>query len=220
MKRVAINASGHGPRSGSMFVSLPPETPVKKRLLPLLIAIAVPLAAQSYELGLNISRQAYPSHTELGAFKFEPQDKTVVAGRFGYSFFDLGPALFQVTAVYQPKVDTEIRLNGTNTGTSLGDEYWGVGAMFNFKALVAVGAGVAYRSEKLTGPSASTTYGRPWARVNVGYAFPTPLVKPFIGLEVAAPLTTKSYNDALTSEDILKSFAPKLQVGIYGGIRF
>lgn len=196
-----------------MFLSLPLETPVKKFLLPLLIA--VPLAAQSYELGLNISRQAYPSNV-VSAIKDEPQDKTVVAGRFGYSFFDLGPALFQVTAVYQPKVDTEIR----PTGASLGDEYWGVGAMFNFKALVAVGAGVEYRSEKLTGLGASTTYGRPWARVNVGYAFPTPLVKPFIGLEVAAPLTTKSYRDSLTSEDILKSFAPKLQVGIYGGIRF
>ncbi len=204
-----------------MFLSLPLETPVKKILLPLLIA--VPLAAQSYELGLNISRQAYPSNTGsfvLGTGKVEPQDKTVVAGRFGYSFFDLGPALFQVTLAYQPKVDTEIRLNGANTGTSLGDEYWGVGAMFNFKALVAVGAGVEYRSEKITGFGNTTTYGRPWARVNVGYAFPTPLVKPFIGLEVAAPLTTKSYNDSLTSEDILKSFAPKLQVGLYGGIRF
>ncbi len=95
-----------------------------------------------------------------------------------------------------------------------------MGAMFNFKALVAVGAGVEYRSEKITGPTTSTTYGRPWARVNAGYAFPTPLVKPFIGIEVAAPLTKKDYNDSLSSEDTLKAFAPKLQVGVYGGIRF
>ncbi len=191
---------------------------MKKILLPLLLA--VPLAAQSFEVGLNVSRQVYPSQTELGAFNFAPQDKTVVAGRIGYSFFDLGPALFEVTGVYQPKADTEVKLNGSSTGSSLGDEYWGVGAMFNFKALVAVGAGVEYRSERITGPTASTTYGRPWVRVNAGYAFPTPIVKPFIGLEVAAPLTSKTYNDALSPEDTLKSYAPKLQVGLYGGIRF
>ena len=43
--------------------------------------------------------------------------------------------------------------------------------------------------------------------MNAGYAFPTPLVKPFIGLEVAVPLTDKD-------------LGPKLQIGVYGGIRF
>jgi hypothetical protein len=191
---------------------------MKKLLLPLILV--APLAAQSFELGLNVSRQQYPGNTELGAFRVEPQDKTVVAGRFGYALVDLGPALFQITAVYQPKVDTDVKVNGVTSPTQLGQEYWGVGAMFNFKALVAVGAGVEYRSEKLSTPGISTTYGRPWARVNAGYAFPTPLVKPFIGIEVAAPLTKKDYNDALSSEDTLKAFAPKLQVGVYGGIRF
>ena len=190
---------------------------MKKVLLPLILV--APLAAQTFEVGLNVSRQQYPSITTGGA-RVEPQDKTVVAGRIGYALVDLGPALFQVTAVYQPKVDTDFKVNGTTTTDQLGHEYWGVGAMFNFKALVAVGAGVEYRSEKLTSPGLSTTYGRPWARVNVGYAIPTPLLKPFIGLEVAAPLTTKTYNDALSPEDTLKAFAPKLQVGVYGGIRF
>ncbi len=191
---------------------------MKKILLPLLFV--APLAAQSFEVGLNVSRQQYPSITEAGLMKVEPQDKTVVAGRFGYALVDLGPALFQVTAVYQPKVDTDVKVNGATSAAQLGQEYWGVGAMFNFKALVAVGAGVEYRSEKLSTPGVSTTYGRPWARINAGYAFPTPLVKPFIGIEVAAPLTKKDYNDSLGTEDILKSLAPKLQVGVYGGIRF
>jgi len=190
---------------------------MKKLLLPLILV--APLAAQSFEVGLNISRQQYPSLTS-GGNTAEPQDKTVVAGRFGYSIVDLGPALFQVTAVYQPKADTDIKVNGTTTTEQLGHEYWGVGAMFNFKALVAVGAGVEYRSEKMSVPGLSTTYGRPWARVNAGYAFPTPLVKPFIGIEVAAPLVKKDYNDSLSPEDTLKAFAPKLQIGVYGGIRF
>ena len=191
---------------------------MKRYLLPMILV--APLAAQTFEVGLNVSRQQYPSHTVGGVNRDEPQDKTVVAGRFGYSFVDLGPALFQVTAAYQPKVDTDVKVNGVTSPSQLGQEYWGVGAMFNFKAVVAVGAGVEYRSEKLSMPGTSTTYGRPWARVNAGFAFPTPIVKPFIGIEVAAPLVKKDYSDSLSPEDALKSFAPKLQIGIYGGIRF
>ncbi|HJV21404.1 MAG TPA: hypothetical protein VJ570_01855, partial [Holophagaceae bacterium] len=102
-------------------------------------------------------------------------------------------------------------------------KHWSVGAMFNFKAMVAFGAGLEYRSESLditgTGGAFSTTYGRPWARANVGFAFPTPIVKPFVGLEVAAPLSSKS-NETGSPEDVAKSLAPKMQIGLYGGIRF
>jgi hypothetical protein len=190
-----------------------------KMLLPLILA--VPLGAQSFEVGLNISRQQYPTITELGTFRVEPQDKTTVAARLGYALVDFGPALFQATAVYQPKADTDVKVNGATSPTQFGQEYWGVGAMFNFKALLAVGAGVEYRSEKLSSTSGvSTTYGRPWARLNAGYAFPTPLVKPFIGIEVATPLSKKDYNDSLDSADTLKAMAPRLQIGVYGGIRF
>ncbi len=179
---------------------------MKKILLPLLFV--APLAAQSFELGLNVSRQSYTTQTAPPGI--EPQDKTVVAGRIGYSFLDLGPALFQVTAVYQPKADTEVQSSGAATPWKVGHEYAGVGVMFNFKALVAIGAGVDYRFEKSTYTDTLTTshtFSRPWARVNAGYAFPTPLVKPFIGIEAAVPLT---------KEDL----APKFQVGLYGGVRF
>jgi hypothetical protein len=191
---------------------------IKALLLPLL---SMPLAAQNLELGLHVSRQSYTSQSIPDAT--EPQDKTVLAARLGYSVVDLGPALFQVTAVYQLKVDTEMKVDGVTSRTTLGHEYWGVGVMFNFKAVVAVGAGLDYRSEKISAHdvgTVSTTYGRPWARVNAGYAFPTPALKPFIGLEVAAPLTQKSYDSAAVFEDRLKSWAPKLQVGLYAGIRF
>ncbi len=179
---------------------------MKKLVLPLLLV--APLAAQSFELGLNVSRQTYKSQESTPIV--EAEDKTVIAARVGYSLMDLGPALFQVTAAYQPKVETDLKPNGFLVPTKLENEYWAVGAMFNFKALIAVGAGVDYRFEKRTITnvySSSETYSRPWARVNAGYAFPSPLVKPFIGLEVAVPLT---------DEDL----GPKLQVGVYGGIRF
>jgi hypothetical protein len=57
-------------------------------------------------------------------------------------------------------------------------------------------------------------------RANAGYAFPSPVVKPFVGLEVALPLTSKSFDRAATDEENMKAFAPKLQIGLYAGIRF
>ncbi len=192
---------------------------MKKFVLPLLLV--VPLGAQSFELGLHVAQQAYSSQSIPE--KAEPQNKTVLAARFGYSIVDLGPALCQVTAVYQPKVDTDMKVDGVVSNTKLGHEYWGVGVMFNFKAVVAFGAGLDYRSEKISAHdvgTVSTTYGRPWARVNAGYAFPTPIVKPFIGLEVAVPLTKTSYSGTARFEEQLKSWAPSMQVGIYAGIRF
>lgn len=187
-----------------------------------LLALALsPMAAQDFEVGLNVSRQAYRESTIPGS-TLKADDKTVVAARFGYALVDMGPALFQLTAGYQPKVETEVAQTGSGTGV-MKQGYWSAGAAFNFKAMFAVGVGVEYRSERLQDMStggASTTYGRPWARANVGYAFPTPLVKPFVGLEVAAPMSKKDGSSATSNEDVLKSIAPKMQVGIYGGIRF
>lgn len=184
-----------------------------------LLALALsPLAAQDFEVGLNVSRQAYRESNITGT-NFKADDKTVVAARFGYALVDMGPALFQLTAGYQPKVETEVAQTGSSNA-AMKQGYWSAGAAFNFKAMVAVGVGLEYRSERLENAGVSTTYGRPWARANVGYAFPSPLVKPFLGLEVAAPMSKKDGNGATTTEDIMKSIAPKMQVGIYGGIRF
>ncbi len=186
------------------------------RVAHLLLLLPLPLVAQSFEVGVNVSRQSYTSTTTPGfsghpdpvAFDFD--SKTVIAGRIGYSLVNVGPAMLQVSAAYQPKADTDLKPNGVTVPTKLGSEYWGVGAMFQFKALVAFGAGVDYRFEKTTIENVFTSthsFNRPWARVNAGYAFPAPVVKPFISLEIAAPFTKEDKG-------------PELQVGIYAGIRF
>jgi len=58
--------------------------------------------------------------------------------------------------------------------------------------------------------------------VNAGFAIPSPVVKPFVGLEVAFPLTTKSsgVDSSASTADALKAMAPKSQFGLYAGIRF
>jgi hypothetical protein len=197
---------------------------MKLRFLSLALIAALPAAAQDYELGLFVGQQSYHSQ-KAGSLDIKGKNQTVLAARFGYSVIDLGPALFQLTAGYQPKVSSNIEANGADIGLKLEHQYWSVGAMFNFKAVVAVGAGLEYRSEKLSipgGNGSDATYGRPWAKVSFGYAFPTPLVKPFIGLEVAAPLVSESTESPLYVGAVLdrKTLAPKLQIGLYGGIRF
>ncbi len=81
------------------------------------------------------------------------------------------------------------------------------------------GAGPEYRSEPLKGLVMTTTYGPPWARFNVGYAFPAPLVRPFIGVEAVVPLAYRG-GDYGWAADVLKRVAPRSQIGLYGGIRF
>ncbi|MBS1767716.1 MAG: hypothetical protein JST05_10000 [Acidobacteria bacterium] len=197
-----------------------------KRLTLLLALTALPVCAQSYEVGLFLGQTTFRTQTIAGT-EFEPETKTIGMARLGFSVVDLGPALFQVTLGYQPKAKTAFDANGAATPLQYGDQAWSAGLMFNFKAFVAIGAGVEYRGERLSlegpGLSQSTTYARPWARVNVGLSFPLPILKPFVGVEAAAPLSSTSITNAdyLSDPDkALKSHAPSFQVGVYGGIRF
>jgi len=188
---------------------------MKMKLLFLLMTVS--LAAQNFEVGLNVSNQKYSGTSSHNIYPTPDisnsyDSNIVVAARLGYSLIDIGPALFQITAVYQPRVDTNSGSNSVYGPSKLGTEYLGLGGMFNFKSACAFGAGVDVRSEKSTyprfsGDPTSNSYVRPWARLNVGYASPSPLIKPFAYFEVSAPL-------------IQKDNSASLQFGIYAGIRF
>jgi hypothetical protein len=205
---------------------------MKMATVALALTLAAPLGAQSFEVGLFVGQQQYPSPrvdvAPGSTLQMEPDNKTVFAARFGYSVAQFGPASFQVTAGFQP--DAKSTVKGTLTGYPTADigefkqSHWSVGAMFNFKAFVAVGAGLELRSERLSGTLAgtteSTTYSRAWARLNAGIAIPSPVVKPFLGLEVAFPLSTQSLSLNSSNSDVMKSLAAKSQFGLYAGIRF
>jgi len=193
----------------------------------LTVLCGCPLAAQAYEVGLFVGQQSYPSpHVDVapGTTKqVYATDQVVYGARFGYTLTDLGPASFQLTAGLQPEFKSTLTASISGVPVpgegELKQSFWSAGAMFNFKALVAVGAGLEFRSERLSETGDSTTYNRVWARVNAGYAFPTPAVKPFIGVEAVFPLSTTD-NNFSTTADLLKSLAPRSQVGVYAGIRF
>ena len=207
---------------------------MKKSACILAVLLASPLAAQTFEVGLFAGQQQYPSiHSDVApgsTLRMETEDKTALALRFGYAVVDLGPAFLQLTAGYQPQTKATMKASLTVTPfVDVGDfkeDHWAAGAMFTFKAFVAVGAGLEFRSEKLSGTVAgstdSTTYNRVWARVNAGFAIPSPFLKPFVGLEAAFPLATKGsgVDASASAADALKAMAPKSQFGLYAGIRF
>lgn len=182
----------------------------------------LPVAAG--EVGLLIDKQAGKAQTASGysTQKYDAVSPTGLGIRGGFDILDLKIAALQLNATWHNKTKGDLTYGGTNFG-ELENQYWAAGAMVNWKLLVNVGAGVEYRSEKLTfrpstGASTDSTLGRPWARVNVGFSIPTPIVSPFFLLEVAAPLSKK--DSTTTAKDLTDALAPQVQIGIYGGIRF
>ncbi|HET8900591.1 MAG TPA: hypothetical protein VFM84_01530 [Holophagaceae bacterium] len=210
---------------------------MKKTLALLALASALPLAAQSFEVGALYTwnptkTQTLTSGSASADFK---TDTFKAAGlRFGYNFVHIGPMEIQGNATVQFKNSQDITESAGGASAKLGTEdykYWAVGAAVNWDFLVRVGVGLEYRSEDLSASfpgspqyNKSTTYGRPWIRGTAGFTIPAPIVKPFIGAEVAFPLTTSSLSlSDLTGpnvDNINKSLAPKAQYGIYAGIRF
>ena len=213
---------------------------MKKTLALLALASALPLAAQSFEAGALYTWNPGKANTvTIGSSSNEIKADTWKAAgvRFGYNFVSVGPMEFQGNATVQFNNKQDVLVNGQSASSpqSITEEYkyWAVGAAVNWNFLVRLGVGLEYRSEQLhfnqssgsvTQFDKSTTYGRPWIRGTAGFTIPAPIVKPFIGAEVAFPLTSSSlsYQD-LANSDITalnKSLAPKAQYGIYAGIRF
>jgi hypothetical protein len=184
------------------------------------------LPATAGEVGLLVDKQAGKAQT--AAFgtsqKYDAVSPTGLGIRGGFDILDLKIAALQVNATWHNKTTGDLSYGGTKYG-ELDNQYWAAGAMVNWKLLVNVGAGLEYRSEKLTWRSTTpsftngdTTQGRTWARVNIGFSIPTPVVSPFFALEVAAPLSKK--DSTSSPKDFAEALSPQVQIGIYGGIRF
>lgn len=190
----------------------------------LIIPALAALPAFAGEVGVLLDKQF--GKAQAAAYgtgqKYDAVSPTGFGIRGGFDVLDLKVAALQVNATWHNKTTGDLTYGGTKFG-ELENQYWAAGAMVNWKLLVNVGAGVEYRSEKMTfrpttGASTDNTLGRPWARVNVGFSIPTPIVSPFFTVEVAAPLTKK--DTATTAKDLTEALAPQVQIGIYGGIRF
>ena len=190
----------------------------------LLVTMLAVLPATAGEVGLLIDKQVGKAQTAAFGLnqKYDAVSPTGFGIRGGFDVLDLKVAALQLNATWHNKTTGDLSYGGKKLG-ELENQYWAAGAMVNWKLLVNVGAGVEYRSEKLsfrpsTGASTDSTLGRPWARVNIGFSIPTPVVSPFFLFEVAAPLSKKDTTSS--PNDLTEALAPQVQIGIYGGIRF
>jgi len=157
----------------------------------------------------------------LQAGRYDQSSPTGIGFRAGYTFLDLKFAELGAAVTYHPKAQDDLTIGGTTVG-KYGNQYVAIGVQADWKFLLNLHAGLDMRSEKLTtsanGVSDSTTLVRPWVKAGVGYSLPTPVVSPFVRVEVAVPLTNN--DSGKSTDDFRKAMAPSLQVALYGGIRF
>jgi len=182
------------------------------------------LPAMAGEVGLLVDKQFGKAQTAT-AFSTQKYDAVSPTGfgiRGGFDVLDLKVAALQLNGTWHNKTTGDLTYGGTKRG-ELDNQYWAAGRKVNWKPPVKVCVGVEYRSEKLsfrpsTGLPTDSTQGRTWARVNLGFSIPLPVVSPFFALEVAAPLSKQDATS--TPKDLTEALAPQVQIGIYGGIRF
>jgi hypothetical protein len=199
---------------------------MKKLIRNAVVAVGlVALPARASELGLLVDKQIGVAQAFTGS-SFDAAKPSGYGIRGAYTILDLKVAELGLTATYHPQSKTDLVLNGINAG-KFNDEYMAVGAQVDWKFLVNLHAGVDIRREKLTtegtslAGAGSTTYTRPWVKAGIGFSVPTPVVSPFVRLEVAMATTKQGNLSASPSADeFRKAMAPEYQIGLYGGIRF
>ena len=157
----------------------------------------------------------------LSAGGYDRVSPSGVGFRAAYTLLDLDIAELGAAVTYHPQANSNITSGGTIAG-SFGDQYTAIGVQADWKLLLDLHAGLDLRSEKLStsvnGVKDTTTLTRPWVKAGVGFNMPTPVVSPFVRLEVAVPLSKDDSSN--TPDDFRKAMAPTLQVALYGGIRF
>jgi hypothetical protein len=195
--------------------------------LTLLLLAAAPLSAQRFETGLFLGQQQCDSFSYgvRGPFTVgaAPEANRVIAGRFGVSLADFGPARLVATLGYQPENSTPMRQQGyLFFANELQYGYVSVGTGVAMTSIVALSANLELRSEHLGYGSGPVNWNRAWLRFNLSYTFQGDSTKPFIGLEMASALSHQSLkqNGYDTVSDELRAIAPKVQTGVYVGIRF
>lgn len=203
-----------------------------KRLACLALLPLLPLSAQDFEAGLFLGRQQYRETSATSNYgdqiRLAPGGwSSATALRLGWSCLDLGPARVKATAGYQFSASTPVRATGLIQGQgplasndTLAAKAFSLGAMFDFDLLLDAGAGLEYRFEHYDYQGNGTTAARPWARFYLGTTLPLPRQKPFIGLEADLALVRTSLDFPPAQDDLAKAVAPRLQVGVYGGVRF
>ncbi|HJV21858.1 MAG TPA: hypothetical protein VJ570_04130 [Holophagaceae bacterium] len=202
---------------------------MRKTLALLTLAVAPVLAGDTpFEAGLLIDKVKFKDISS-GSSSTQPKDQTGFALRFGRDVAKFGTTALQVNGSYRFQSSGDYDGVYGPAGVKYKNSYWALGGMFHWQVPMDLGLGLEYRSEKLevdaTSAGAGTysdTWGRGWVRANAGWTFQTSAAaKPFVGLDIAFPLSSKSFDPATaTPSDLPRLGAPTSQIGLYGGVRF
>lgn len=190
-----------------------------RRALIILACAGLPVGAQTFDAQVFLGRQSYNNFNRSGV-EAEPVSKTVAAFRFEVGCFGTHQLVF--SAALQPKVKTRVDLavGGTPMGSGdLAHESFNLGVGYRFEGPVRVAVAVDLRGDKLSDGETSTHYTRPWLRAQLGWSPRGHGLRPVVGGELAIPLHTTN-DDVASAEAVLKSLAPRVQAGLYLGVRF
>ena len=206
---------------------------MKKTVLTGLVLVGLAsIPVRAAEVGLLLDKQVGASQAVLWGNSapgtagtpgsFNAVSPTGVGFRVGFSLLNLEVLDLGIVGTYHPSVQGNLVFQGNTLGT-YSNQYEALGIQADWTLLLNLHVGMEYRSEKLTatlanGAADSETYLRPWMNAGIGLSLPLPVVKPFVRLEVAVPVTKKS--NPVAESDFIKAMAPSLQVSLYGGIRF
>jgi len=193
-----------------------------------LFALATLPAAASTEIGLLLDKQTSKAQSVLVAQtsvngRYDAGSPTGMGFRIGTSFLDVGIMAVGVNATYHPKTEQDLTFNGVKLG-KYGSQYIALGAGLDWKLFLNLHAGVEFRRETYSadfpawGSLGNTSLTRPWVKFGVGFSVPTPILSPFVRVEVAFPSTKTDKTS--TPDDLRQALAPQAQIAVYGGIRF
>jgi hypothetical protein len=148
--------------------------------------------------------------------------------RFGFGLTEIGSAKLIAQATVHSEYTTEFQFTDNSffyrEGTGkYKNEGMSIGLNARWQRLLEYGIGTEVRYERLTLTNEdSTKVGqyRPWVNFYSGRVFEGRGYRPFIGLELALPLThSNSSNAAHDPTELLRGVSPKFEITLLVGIR-
>ncbi|MFN8011662.1 MAG: hypothetical protein U0P81_09675 [Holophagaceae bacterium] len=204
-------------------------------LLYTLLAAALPAVAQErFSAALSYDSQS-PRSQSYDPITFSPAANRGFGLAFAWKARALGSADLDLTAALRFKAKSDLDVAGERAG-KFASEHVALGAQVVWHPGVDLGLGLQVRFEKQAlvpleeGDTWSARQTRPWLTASLGHAFAgSGSVKPFVALVAALPLTSTGKPTGAAASDaeaqanqerLVKSLAPKFEIGLQVGLKF
>jgi hypothetical protein len=204
-------------------------------LLFTLLAAALPAAAQDRtSLALTYDSQS-PRAQSYDPLTFSASQNRGLGLAFAWTGWSFSGTDLDLTATLRFKAKSDLEVYGEKVG-KFASEHVALGAQATWRRRVDLGLGLQVRFEKQAlvpegeGDTWSARQTRPWLTASLGHTFAKAgSVRPFVALTAALPLTSTSKptgaaqseaEATANQEKLVRSMAPKFEVGLHVGLRF